>query len=91
MLYLNRVFNLALKRLGLLNLYRMLYLNPALKSFLSSFLRIEPIQNVVFKYRELCPIKSYKFILNLYRMLYLNVVVRYLPANAKTIEPISFL
>ena len=52
MLYLNKVIDAKLLDFSLLNLYRMLYLNvnPSWSSFAVS--KIEPIQNVVFKWRQ---------------------------------------
>ena len=71
-----------------LNLYRMLYLNLCLYEPTAHHVRIEPIQNVVFKCRvqSWCKVES---LLNLYRMLYLNQLYVSKFLCTSVIEPIQ--
>ena len=58
--------------MGLLNLYRLLYLNFCIGSVDVFRLSIEPIQIVVFKFCTLKVLTLETPSLNLYRLLYLN-------------------
>ena len=77
-------------QLNQLNLYRLLYLNNSTSLGKITLTSIEPIQIVVFKYKDVNT-ATLSGELNLYRLLYLNVngIKKY--ATSVEIEPIQIV